>query len=163
MQIACPCGKKNFEVDASLIPEEGRLLQCGFCSHKWFYINEKTLNHNLSIKPSPSIKISKETDIPKDTEIIIKQAEDDIKRPKEKKIDLSSELINKNTKISKDQNVIGKILSYLVIGIISFIALIVLLDTFKIPLNAVFPKLDYFLTSLYETLKDIELFIIDLI
>ena len=163
MQIACPSCKKNFEVNASLIPTGGRLLQCGFCRHKWFYIDEKTSNQNLSTEPSPSIKISNEADIPKDTEIIIKQAEDEIKRPKEKQVNLSSELINKNQKVNEDTNVIGKILSYLVVGIISFVALIVLLDTFKITLIDVFPKLDYFLTSLYETLKDIELFIIDLI
>ena len=36
-------------------------------------------------------------------------------------------------------------------------------STFKSPLTATFPNLEYFLISLYETLKDIELFIIDLI
>ena len=37
MIISCPeCGKK-FEIDASLIPQSGRLLQCGSCENKWFY------------------------------------------------------------------------------------------------------------------------------
>ena len=29
--------KKKFEVDSSLIPNEGRLLQCGSCNHIWFF------------------------------------------------------------------------------------------------------------------------------
>ena len=37
MIITCPCGDKKFNVDASLIPQEGRALQCGFCDHKWFF------------------------------------------------------------------------------------------------------------------------------
>ena len=40
MIIACPCGKKKFEVNASLIPNEGKLLQCGSCSQKWFFKKE---------------------------------------------------------------------------------------------------------------------------
>ena len=37
MIISCPCDKKKFEIDASMIPNEGRNLQCGFCGHVWFY------------------------------------------------------------------------------------------------------------------------------
>ena len=29
MQISCPNCRKNFEVDDSLIPQSGRLVQCG--------------------------------------------------------------------------------------------------------------------------------------
>ena len=163
MQIDCPSCKKNFEVDSTLIPAEGRLLQCGFCSHKWFYKNNK-FSKQMSLNDSnPSIKISSDLDIPKDTEIIIKQAEEEIKKPIEKKIDVSRKKPNINTSIIKDQNIIGDIFSYIIVIILSFIALIILLDTFKSPLTNIFPKLDYFLLSLYETLKDIELFIIDLI
>ena len=31
MIITCPCEKKQFEIDSSLIPQEGRELQCGSC------------------------------------------------------------------------------------------------------------------------------------
>ena len=37
------------------------------------------------------------------------------------------------------------------------------LDTFKSPLYNLFPKLEFLLFSLYETLKDVQLFIKDLI
>ena len=47
--------------------------------------------------------------------------------------------------------------------IISFIGLIIVLDTFKSSLYNLFPNLEFFLYSFYETLKDVELFIKDLI
>ena len=47
--------------------------------------------------------------------------------------------------------------------IISFIALIVIIDTFKSPIYKTFPNLEIVIFSLFEVLKDIELFIKDLI
>ena len=57
----------------------------------------------------------------------------------------------------------GNFLSYIVVILISFIALIIILDTFKIQLYSFFPDLEIWLFSLYEILKDIQLFIRDLI
>ena len=48
------CNKK-FDIDSTLIPDKGRLLQCASCDHKWFFkkevlekeispINEKSKN-----------------------------------------------------------------------------------------------------------------------
>ena len=37
MIITCPCKKKKFEIDAALIPDEGRTLRCGSCDEVWFY------------------------------------------------------------------------------------------------------------------------------
>ena len=42
MIITCPSCDKKFNVDASLIPQEGRTLQCGFCDRKWFFKSENT-------------------------------------------------------------------------------------------------------------------------
>ena len=42
MIITCPSCNKKFNVDASLIPQEGRTLQCGFCDHKWFFKKQNT-------------------------------------------------------------------------------------------------------------------------
>ena len=70
----------------------------------------------------------------------------------------------KETKISKNkENTGNKFFSYLVVFIISFVALIILLDTLKNPLISVFPGLEIILFNLFETLQDIKLFIIDLI
>ena len=56
----------------------------------------------------------------------------------------------------------SKFFSYLLVLIISFGALIILLDTLKTPLINIFPGLEVLIFNLYETLKDIKLFIIDL-
>jgi len=42
------------------------------------------------------------------------------------------------------------------------VALVILVDTLKIPIIKVFPGLEIVLFNLIETLKDIKLFIIDL-
>ena len=64
MIITCPCEKKQFKIDSSLIPQEGRELQCGSCERVWFYKpkNESkaplTLNENASVdKVAPDIEI----------------------------------------------------------------------------------------------------------
>ena len=144
MIITCPCNKKEFEVDASLIPTEGKLLQCGACDRKWFFQKEVEIKE----KELPIERISIEDkiqEIPKKTEDIIVEAENTKK-------DIA---INKNSpKVS--------FLNKLLIIFISFIALIVLLDTFKTQIMIFLPGFDFVLESLYETLKDIFLFISDL-
>ena len=56
MIITCPNCNKQFKIDNSLIPDDGRDLQCGSCDHVWFYkIEDKsklplTLNENISKK-----------------------------------------------------------------------------------------------------------------
>ena len=147
MIIACPCGKKKFEVNASLIPSEGKMLQCGACSEKWFFKKEIKKEVKKEEK-KPSVKIPKniEKDIPDVTEDLISEAETTI--PK----------IKKKDKINKKINT----LSFLVVVIISFVALVILADTFKNSLNLIIPGFDLILNSLYETIKDIVLFIEDL-
>ena len=144
MIITCPCNKKEFEVDASLIPTEGKLLQCGACDRKWFFQKEVEIKE----KELPIERISIEDKIqkvPKKTEDIIVEAENTKK-------DIA---IKKN--ISK-----VSFLNKLLIIFISLIALIVLLDTFKTQIMIFLPGFDFVLESLYETLKDIFLFISDL-
>ena len=51
----------------------------------------------------------------------------------------------------------------MVVSIMSFIALIILLDTFQIQLSSIFPNLELLLYNLYETMKDMLLFVRDLI
>ena len=52
--------------------------------------------------------------------------------------------------------------SYLIVFIISFVSFIILIDTVKSPLINLFPGLEVILFNLFEILKDIKLFIIDL-
>ena len=146
MIIACPCGKKKFEVNSSLIPSEGKMLQCGTCSEKWFFKKEIKKEVIKEVK-KPLVKIPKniKKDIPDVTEDLISEAETTIPKVKKNKI---------NKKINT--------LSFLVVVIISFVALVILADTFKNSLNLIIPGFDLILNSLYETIKDIVLFIEDL-
>ena len=137
MIIACPRCKKKFEVNASLIPNEGKMLQCGACSKKWFFQKE------------PRKKVIKDVDknIPDNTEELISEAETTISKSENRQ--------KKNKKIN--------ILSFLIVLIITFVALIILADTFKNSIKLLIPGFDLILNSLYETLKDITLFIKDLL
>ena len=159
MIITCPCEKKQFKIDSSLIPQEGRELQCGSCERVWFYkpVNESeaplTLNENASIdKADPYIEI-------KD-----KNEEFSEKLNQEKTIKPIIKEIPKQTDktVKKTVNKGPKFFSYLIVFIISFVALVILLDTLKTPLINIFPGLELILFNLFETLKDIKLFIIDL-
>ena len=80
-----------------------------------------------------------------------------------KKKEKNSEKQKKTTTLKKTENKGSKFFSYLIVFIISFVALIILLDTLKTPLINVFPGLEIILFNLFETLQDIKLFIIDLI
>ena len=167
MIIECINCNKKFEVDPDLIPITGRNIQCGSCDHIWFFKKEKQLEINLSETKTNQVKKTINIEIPKLTESIIKEAEERSTISKEKKdlenSNLPSDKNDQHKYIDKDKNTIGNLFSYFVVTIITFIGLIILLDTFKKPLVKIFPKLEILLFSLYETLKDIELFIKDLV
>ena len=162
MIIECINCNKKFNVDADLIPKQGRQIQCGSCNHIWHFKMESSLKEplilededyqkNLSIAKDPkevteSVIVEKSTELLKDNEIY-----------KENKIQENTTTEN-NIKISK----ISDFFSYLLVFLISFVALIILLDTLKSPLINVFPGLEIVLFNLFETLKDVKLFIIDL-
>ena len=55
-----------------------------------------------------------------------------------------------------------RILNLLVVSIISFAAFIIIIDTFKTPLGKIVPNTELLLYNLYETFRDIGLFIQDL-
>ena len=162
MIITCPNCKKKFNIDPTLIPEDGRDLKCGSCDHVWLYKIE-----DVSSKP---LTLNENND---NNEIEPDNAETEINGQVEKNqsINKNDEEINtkkfqeKQKKISKDKskNTGGKFFSYLIVFIITFVALIILLDTLKTPLINVFPGLEIILFNLFETLQDIKLFIIDLI
>ena len=65
-------------------------------------------------------------------------------------------------KIEIKSDSVSKFFSYLLVLIISCIALIILIDTLRVPLVKIFPSLEIILFNLFETLKDINLFIKDL-
>ena len=140
MIITCPHCEKKFDVDSNLIPEKGRMLKCGSCDQTWFF------NPSLQkgSQDSQDIKTDKKSEIVEDNDEITSVEE---------------QTKNETKKINKSSNFgVGKILSYLIVIIISFIGVIVILETFKTPLGNIFPGLEFMLYSLFETIKDIFLF-----
>ena len=165
MIITCPNCNKQFKIDNSLIPDEGRDLQCGSCNHIWFYNIEEKNNELLELKQEI---------ISEDIETKAENKKDKTEEKQLQKEIIKTEINNKkkekilekpiNTPIlKKTENKGVKFFSYLIVFIISFVALIILLDTLKTPLINVFPGLEIILFNLFETLQDIKLFIIDLI
>ena len=165
MIITCPNCNKQFKIDNSLIPDEGRDLQCGSCNHIWFYNIQEKNNEILELKQeiiSEDIETKAEH---KEYKIEEKQQSEEIIKTEinNKKKEKNSEKQKNTTTLKKTENKGSKFFSYLIVFIISFVALIILLDTLKTPIINVFPGLEIILFNLFETLQDIKLFIIDLI
>ena len=148
MIITCVNCEKKFEVDSSLIPENGRNIQCGSCNHIWFYKAtelEEKINDNST-----------------------KQSEFSPTEVNKKKVEIKNEnIINdypKKREKSKSKSnfnfgqLIFKTFSLLIVLIVSFIAIVIFLDTLKLPLSNFFPNLELVLFNLFETLEDIFLF-----
>ena len=148
MIINCPSCDKTFEVEDSLIPEKGRLLQCGTCDQTWFFNKNNQENINSIKKERKHIKS-------------IDKTYESLEKPLSEISDnIGTEVIRYQAKSSFT---FSKLLSYILVFIISLIAFILILDTLKDPLYNLFPNLEFLLFNLYETLKDIELFVKDLI
>ena len=153
MIITCEQCDKKFEIESILIPEKGRLLQCSSCNHQWFY--KKDVSDETKVVLERQDIKSKKNEPPVEEIDNIKVFED-LAPSKEKKRKHSYKPVQtENKKIS--------FLSIVLVFIISIVALIVLLDTFKSPISLMMPNIEFILESLYETLKDILLFIQDLL
>ena len=156
MIIQCINCNKKFEVDPELIPEKGRTIQCGSCDNNWFYKKVISQSSSEIHKEIPLVEEIQEINISN-------QNIGEINIPDEKLEDKTDTKEIDDKINSKKSNVFNKIISYLIVAIISFVALIIVLDTFKTPLNNIFPNLEQILFNLYETFEDIGLFFKDLI
>ena len=149
MIISCPSCQKKFELDDNLLPENGRTLQCGSCNYKWFFKKKdeiKVFEKQLVSNENEKID-SNETNTGNELNILKNRTSNNIdkkRKPKSKKLSILN------------------FFNYLVVLIISFIALIIFLDTFKNNLSEIFPNLELFLYNLFETIKDLQLFFNDL-
>ena len=149
MHIKCTYCQKTFQIDEKLIPDSGRLLQCGKCDHQWFFNKEKLekiidrQEDNLKQSDNKDIKIKKQIE----SEILLKPEQDE----------------NNETITNKHKKQNNNFLNTFLVLIISFIAFVLIVDTFKIQIKAFYPEIDDLLNSLYQTLTDINLFFKDLI
>ena len=154
MIIECINCSKVFEVNSELIPKNGRNIQCGSCNHVWFY-NPKISNFKKEKNQDTKIDNLKETFIEENRQKVFEEK------------DYSKLKDNKNYEITeykpKKSLSFLKLFSYLIVLLISFVALLIIIDTFNSFLYQFFPGLELIMFNLFETLKDIELFIKDLI
>ena len=169
MIITCNNCNKKFDIDSNLIPDKGRLLQCASCDHKWFFKKEVLENtvspidediniDSINVFDQNSSSTNEEksvSDAPND------EVEIDLEENTKEKIEINiDESPQENTKPKKQKNF--KILNIFVVIIISFVAFIIIVDTFKYPIGQVVPNIEFILYNLYESIKDISLFIRDL-
>ena len=169
MIITCNNCNKKFDIDSNLIPDKGRLLQCASCDHKWFFKKEvlentvSPIDEDISIDSvnifdqnnSSTNEEESVSDAPKD------EVEVDLEEETKEKIEINiNESPQVNTKPKKQKNF--KILNIFIVAIISFVAFIIIVDTFKYPIGKIVPNIEFILYNLYESIKDISLFIRDL-
>ena len=152
MIISCPSCKKKFEIDTNLIPNEGRNLQCGSCSNIWFYKVKQSVSNLENID---NIKDVNEEGGKNE----IKEKFSDIKKENNENIkDKALIKYEKKTKLT-----FVNLMGYFIVLIISFVVLLIILDTLQPLLLKIFPNLELILFNFYETLLDIYLFTKDLI
>ena len=142
MQIKCPNCNKSFNVNDNAIPHKGRLLQCGSCNNKWFFKKKEIKNFNPenSVDTIPDKNIHENKNLDNEVNTIVEKKV--IKIHNKKKINY---------------------INLFFVIIISLISLVILIDTFKSQISNFFPGIDVILDNLYETIKDITLFLKDLV
>ena len=151
MIISCTSCNKKFEINSDLIPEKGRLVQCSKCNNKWFFTKDKEIDKTTKETKEFIIGEDIESVVEKNNEIRLTENSSD-----NNKIENKVVITGKNVKSKY------KFLNLIIVFMISIIALIIILDTFKSSISLVIPNIEIILYNLYETLKDIMLFLKDL-
>lgn len=153
MIVQCNNCHKKFDLDANLIPEEGRLLQCSACNNTWFFKKKKI--------ETPQEVTKSEIQNNKEEETISPKNDDANSSEKPSNDEIENVEVEKTIETLPDKKNY-RILNILVVSIISFAAFIIIIDTFKTPLGKIVPNTELLLYNLYETFRDIGLFIQDL-
>ena len=170
MIISCANCIKKFNIDEKLIPENGRLLQCSSCNHKWHYIipeKENIINDNVILSAKNKQIINNDN---KEISINPSLIETSINKPlkksnikKYRKLKTKKQELDKEKKNIEKKNSLKNTLNALVVLIITFVAVILILDTFKNNIAHYFPIIIPMMDNLYQSLLDIKSFIKDLI
>ena len=97
MIITCNNCNKKFDIDSSLIPDKGRLLQCASCDHKWFFkkevlentvspINEETRIDSINIFDQNNSSINDEESV---SDLPNNEVEVDLEEETKEKIEIN--------------------------------------------------------------------------
>ena len=153
MIIVCPSCSKNFNVRDDQIPNKGRLLQCSNCKHEWFY-TKNTIPVDNDIDELSNDDLTQESfgilDEEKDKydEVILEDKGNESEKPK-------------NIKKRKIKQV--NFFKLLLVFIISFVAFVLIVDTFVVQISEYVPFTEKYLDNLYQSIIDISLFFQNLI
>ena len=153
MIIVCPSCGKNFNVRDDQIPDKGRLLQCSNCKHEWFY-TKNTIPIDDNIDELSNDELTQESfgilDEEEDRrdEVIVEDKNVELEKPKNNKK-------QKTTKVN--------FFKILLVFIISFVAFILIVDTFIVQISEYIPFAEKYLDNLYQSIIDISLFFQNLI
>ena len=153
MIIVCPSCGKNFNVRDDQIPDKGRLLQCSSCKHEWFYTkNTIPVDDNID-------ELSKD-DFTQESFGILdeEEAQHDEVIVEDKTVELENP---KTIKKQKTKQV--NFFKLLLVFIISFVAFVLVVDTFVVQISEYVPFTEKYLDNLYQSIIDISLFFQNLI
>ena len=182
MIITCNNCNKKFDLDSNLIPDKGRLLQCASCNHEWFFkkeILENTVSPIVEDIDNDNVNVLDQNyptnnNVINPSDLSNKQVEIDAVVELDEKIEIyNKEETRKNIEVNINEDIPFiskpkkpkkfKILNYFIVALVSFVAFIIIVDTFKYPIGKIVPNIEFILYNLYESIKDISLFIRDLI
>ena len=153
MIIVCPSCGKNFNVRDDQIPDKGRLLQCSNCKHEWFY-NKNTIPIDDNLDELPTDELTQESfgilDEEEDRrdEVIVEDKTVESEKPKN---------------INKKKTIKVNFFKLLLVFIISFVAFVLIVDTFIVQISVYIPFAEKYLDNLYQSIIDISLFFQNLI
>ena len=153
MIIVCPSCGKNFNVRDDQISDKGRLLQCSSCKHEWFFTkNTIPLDNDID-------EISND-DLTQESFGILDEEED---RSDEVIIEEKTVELEKPRNIKKKKTSKVNFFKLLLVFIISFVAFVLIVDTFIVQISEYVPFAEKYLDNLYQSLIDISLFFQNLI
>ena len=153
MIIVCPSCSKNFNVRDDQIPDKGRLLQCSSCKHEWFFTkNTIPLDNDID-------EISND-DLTQESFGILDEEED---RSDEVIIEEKTVELEKPRNIKKKKTSKVNFFKLLLVFIISFVAFVLIVDTFILQISEYVPFAEKYLDNLYQSIIDISLFFQNLI
>ena len=153
MIIVCPSCGKNFNVRDDQIPDKGRLLQCSSCKHEWFF-TKNTIPINDNIDELSNDELTQES-------FGILDKEED--RSDEKIVEEKTVELEKPRNIKKKKTSKVNFFKLLLVFIISFVAFVLIVDTFIVQISEYVPFAEKYLDNLYQSLIDISLFFQNLI
>ncbi len=153
MIIVCPSCGKNFNVRDDQIPDKGRLLQCSSCKHEWFYTkNTIPVDDNLDEQSNDELT--------QESFGILDEEED---RNDEVIVEDKTVELEKRKNIKKEKTTKVNFLKLLLVFIISFVAFVLIVDTFLLQISKYVPFAEKYLDNLYQSIIDISLFFQNLI